>query len=156
MRMKSDKKDANSILHRKKALLGALKAEFGNITKACERVKIARITYYSYLKDSNFLSQVEAISEANIDFAEGQLIELIKGVELTETKVFCNNGKITTQDVIKKYTPDTTAIIFYLKTKGRTRGYIEHQDLNLNQPVEFVVKPTTKKLLDAVDFNQNN
>lgn len=85
----------------KKALLVALEKSMGVVTQACRTVKIDRKTFYNYCsKDPQFKQQVEAISEIALDFAESQLLKSIK------------KGS-------------DTATIFYLKTKGKKRGYIE-------------------------------
>ena len=39
------------------------------------------------------------------------------GYRHKETKVFCSQGEIITEDVIKQYPPDTQACIYWLKTK---------------------------------------
>jgi len=40
-----------------------------------------------------------------------------KGYEHPEIKVFCQNGKIVTHEVIKHYPPETAAIAFWLKNR---------------------------------------
>lgn len=110
----------------KKALLEALKKCMGNVSEACAMAGIkSRTTYYRYLEDPEFKAAVEEIEESNIDFAEGQLKKLMKGIELEDTQFFVIKGKVVAQPTIKKYAPDKAAIIFYLKTKGKKRGYVE-------------------------------
>lgn len=82
-----------------------MKASLGNITKACDAVKISRQTYYNWLEDEEFKSEVANIDEYVIDFAEHSLFKQIQE----------NN---------------TTATIFYLKTKGKHRGYVEKQEID--------------------------
>ena len=105
---------------KKEQLLQALTKSLGIVSTACASVGMSRTTYYKYYNDDEqFKSQVDDISDIAIDFAESQLFELIKG------------GNIT-------------AVIFYLKTKGKKRGYVEKQELDLgnnfptNITVEFV------------------
>ncbi len=79
---------------------------------------ISRTTYYKYYNsDEQFKEQVKSIGDEAIDFVESQLFELIK------------NGNIA-------------ATIFFLKTKGKKRGYSEKQefvvDENLNIKVDWV------------------
>ena len=79
---------------------------------------ISRTTYYKYYNsDEQFKEQVKSIGDEAIDFVESQLFELIK------------NGNIA-------------ATIFFLKTKGKKRGYSEKQefdtDENLSIKVEWV------------------
>jgi hypothetical protein len=116
---------------KKEQLLQALTKSLGIVSTACASVGMSRTTYYKYYNDDEqFKIQVDDISDIAIDFAESQLFELIKG------------GNIT-------------AVIFYLKTKGKKRGYVEKQELDLgnnfpnNITVEFVSPDgTVRKMLD--------
>lgn len=66
---------------------------------------ISRVTYYNYFKDDPvFRQKAEDIQELQIDVAEAALLKKIKK-------------------------EDTTAIIFYLKTKGKSRGYSERFEI---------------------------
>lgn len=86
---------------RKEQFLKALNAGYGIILTACEAVNISRNTYYKWKReDDEFRQRVEEIQESQIDFVESKLINAINA-------------------------NDTTAIIFYLKTKGKKRGYTE-------------------------------
>lgn len=81
--------------------LDNLKAAGGIIYVACENTGINRSTYYKWRKeDPEFATAADEVQEAQIDFVESKLMGLI------------NAG-------------DTTATIFYLKTKGKKRGYSE-------------------------------
>jgi len=89
----------------KKVLIEALEKSLGIVTIACKNVDIARSTFYKWYKeDSDFAKEVDSIGEMAIDFAESNLHKQIK-------------------DGI----PSST--IFYLKTKGKHRGYIEKHEL---------------------------
>lgn len=90
--------------HKKDVLL-ALEASLGVVTTACKKAQIDRTTFYRYLKeDADFARQVKDIENVALDFAESSLHKQIQaGV------------------------PAST--IFYLKTKGRERGYIERQEM---------------------------
>lgn len=82
----------------------------GIISYACDNVGIARKTFYQwYEKDQKFKEKVDEINEAVVDRVESKLLNLI------------NNE-------------DSNAIIFYLKTKGKKRGYVEktESDVNIN------------------------
>jgi len=94
------------IQHNKKQLLKALEESMGIVTNACKRVKLDRSTFYRYYnEDEQFASDVDSMQEYVLDFAENKLLQNI-------------------QD--KK----ETSIIFYLKTKGKKRGYIEKQEID--------------------------
>jgi len=96
------------IEHTKKALIEALEKSLGVVTTACKLVGIARSTFYEYVKDDpDFAEAVKDINEVTIDFAESQLHKQIK------------DG-------------NTTATIFYLKTKGKKRGYIEKTEIDFS------------------------
>ncbi|NOR84757.1 hypothetical protein GQ473_01435 [archaeon] len=90
--------------NKKKAMIQKLIYYLGNVTDACSDVKISRTQYYAWLdKDATFRAEVEIIPEIKLDFYESKLNELIK------------EG-------------NPTAIIFALKTQGKSRGYIEKQE----------------------------
>ena len=89
----------------KKAMIDALEKSLGVVTTACKTIGIGRTTFYQWLKDDEeFARQVDDIQNITLDFAESQLHKQIK------------EG-------------NTTATIFYLKTKGKKRGYIERQEI---------------------------
>lgn len=73
----------------------------GNISELCKSVGIHRSTYYVWMQeDEKFKAKIEAEMEGLIDFAESKLFNLM-------------NDK------------NVTAIIFFLKTRAKSRGYIE-------------------------------
>lgn len=88
----------------KKALIDALEKSLGVVTTACKTVQLDRTTFYRYVnEDLEFAKAVNDIEEVALDFVETQFHKQIqKG--------------------------DTTACIFYLKTKGKHRGYIERRE----------------------------
>ena len=97
--------------HYKKVLLEALEKSLGVVTMACKKVNIGRTTFYQWLKeDEEFSKAVQDISEVALDFAESQLHTQIK------------EG-------------NTSATIFYLKTKGKKRGYIERVEHKVQEGV---------------------
>ena len=92
---------------KKEALLVALEMSLGVVTTACKRVGITRGTYYNWLKDDKkFREAVQDINNIALDFAESKLYELIK-------------------------TNNVPATLFYLKTKGKSRGYIERSEVSV-------------------------
>lgn len=81
---------------------------FGIVTKAAKAAEISRFTFYEWLKtDPEFKHAIDSAQpeEYQIDFAEDVLMQMIKA-------------------------KNTAATIFFLKTKGRGRGYIERLDVN--------------------------
>jgi hypothetical protein len=88
---------------RKAMFIDNLKASGGIICVACESTGINRSTYYRWREsDKDFADAVDEVMEAQIDFVESKLMELVNA-------------------------HDTTATIFYLKTKGKKRGWTEKQ-----------------------------
>lgn len=84
---------------KKEKFLEALARGYGIIATACEAVNVGRTTYYRwYNSDPEFKERVDEITETQVDFVESKLMQSINA-------------------------NDTTAIIFYLKTKGKKRGY---------------------------------
>jgi hypothetical protein len=107
----------------KKEILEALEKYKGIVTNACGSIGLARSTYYNWLnEDSEFKAAVDEIQETAIDFVEGKLMQKIDGVTML--------GKGDDEDVTYVLPPDTTAIIFYLKTKGKKRGYVERTEVS--------------------------
>jgi len=103
----------------------AIKESMGNVTLACESMGITRNTFYTWVKEDKALKEViTAQKEINLDFAESQLKKLMHGVVVTEERLI--KGELV--EVRKQLAPDTASIIFFLKTQGKERGYVERQD----------------------------
>jgi hypothetical protein len=86
-------------------MIEALEKSLGVVTTACKTVGISRQTHYEWLKeDEQYRKAVDDISDVALDFAESQLHKQIQNGEVSST-------------------------IFYLKTKGKKRGYIERQEV---------------------------
>ena len=92
---------------KKETLINALEQSLGVVTVACKKADIPRSTYYKWLKeDKEFREQVKQIENVALDFAESQL-----------HKQIADNS--------------TSATIFYLKTKGKSRGYTERSEFDV-------------------------
>ena len=92
---------------KKEAVLDALEKSLGVVTTAVKSVGVARSTFYKLLKeDEDFAKEVKDIENIALDFAESQLHQQIS-----------DNS--------------TAATIFYLKTKGKSRGYTEKSELDI-------------------------
>lgn len=95
----------NKTEQHKKAIIEALEKSLGVVTTACKIVGVGRTTFYGWMKeDEVFAERVEDIQNIALDFVESKLFENIK------------DGK-------------TSEMIFYLKTKGKNRGYVERQEI---------------------------
>ena len=82
----------------------------GNLASTASALNIDRTTLWKMRKENPMLEErLKAIDEGLIDFAESKLLKAI------------SEGNIT-------------GIIFFLKTKGKNRGYVERveQDVNVN------------------------
>ena len=99
----------------KDKFLEVFATKMGNVSKACEAAQISRQTFYDWMKDNDFAGKVDEVKEGLLDFAEHQLLSNIK------------DGK-------------TAEILFYLKTKGKKRGYIERQEVDTVGDKMFEVK----------------
>ena len=101
----------------KKVMVAAMTKALGNVSLACKEAGIARVTHYEWMNvDPKYRAEIENISEMAIDYVESKLMKMIEG-------------------------GDTTAAIFYLKTKGKSRGYVERQEHQLSiapQPIQYL------------------
>lgn len=90
---------------KKKEMITALEKELGIVTAACKRTGISRKTHYNWLEqDPRYAEKVAEMPERTLDFVENALFKNIKaGVP--------------------------SAQIFYLKTKGKRRGFVEKQEI---------------------------
>ena len=106
------------------AVIEALTKSLGIVTSACKQAGISRYTFYEWMKDPDFKKRVDDISNVALDFAESKLHKLIDdGVP--------------------------SATIFYLKTKGKQRGYVERQeiDANINQTPKIIFQHADGKVI---------
>lgn len=117
---------------KKNAMVKALERSLGVVTTAAKSVGIERSTHYDWMKDDEvYRAQVEALKDVALDFAESNLHNQI------------NKG-------------DTTATIFYLKTQGKKRGYIEKTEIDhssMGEKIQAVnvTSVTPEQLDDLLD-----
>lgn len=85
-----------------------------NVSATCSAVGISRMHFYRMRKkDDKFAEGLDEIYEAMIDNVESKLLSKI------------NDG-------------DTTALIFFLKTKAKSRGYVEKVEVDSHVEIEPV------------------
>lgn len=126
----------NKTEQHKKAMIQAMQNCMANVSEATKVVGIGRTTHYQWLKDDpEYAEEVENIEQASIDFVESKLFERINGVWVDTGKVDDND-----EPIIYKSPPSDTAIIFYLKTKAKKRGYVERQEIDLGTRENQVFK----------------
>lgn len=117
----------NKVDIHKKELIQALARYKGIISTACDSVGLSRTTFYDYVNtDEAFAKEVENVNEAAIDFVEGKLFEKINGISMLGKGGTGDEGD---EDPVYTLPPSDTAIIFYLKTKGKKRGYVEKSEV---------------------------
>lgn len=103
-------------------MIEALEKSLGVVTTACKTVGIARQTHYEWMReDADYKKAVDDVADIAIDFAESQLHKQIQSGEVSST-------------------------IFYLKTKGKKRGYIERQEITGTDgkdliPINIILPP---------------
>jgi hypothetical protein len=108
----------NKIDTLKDNLIIALEKSLGIVTDACKKAKCSRTTFYDYCEtDPEFKKRVDSVGEMALDFAESSLHNQIKDGIPTST-------------------------IFYLKTKGKKRGYVERQEIDMSGNTITVFRPT--------------
>jgi len=99
---------------KKQDMLIALEKTLGVVTTAARQIGIERTTHYYWMKeDEDYKKAVQSIDDVALDFAESKLHSLIQN-------------------------DDTAATIFYLKTKGKKRGYVERQELTGNEGAPII------------------
>ncbi len=86
----------------KKAIVGCK----GMVSVVAKRLKVSWHVADHFIKDNDLLEDMAGEKETLLDFVESKLFENVNA-------------------------NDTTSIIFYLKTQGKNRGYIEKQNLDI-------------------------
>lgn len=93
----------------------AIEAAGGIVVEAAEKLGCTPKTVYQYIKRHPDLEDARnEAREITLDLAESELIKKIKA-------------------------GDTTCIIFYLKTQGKHRGYVEKQDIGVTNSGDVVI-----------------
>lgn len=102
----SRKKAILKMSNKKVRMIDALTKALGVVTIACKEIGISRQTHYDwYNNDPEYKKTVDDLADVTLDFAESMLHKQIQE-------------------------RNTTATIFFLKTKGKKRGYIERQEID--------------------------
>jgi hypothetical protein len=98
---------------KKEAMLDAMEKNLGIVTDSCRQIGISRDTHYRWLKeDKEYKRAIKDIENVALDFVESALLQQIK-----------------------KGNPLST--MFYMKCKGKKRGYIEQQDIKVTGNMKF-------------------
>jgi hypothetical protein len=118
-----NKKEQKRTTDKKVMMIKALGTTLGNVQKAIDDLKkthdytVSRTAHYKWLKeDEEYAQAVEDASDKTLDLVEEALINQVK------------NGSVQ-------------ATMFYLKTKGRNRGYNEKLDVDITsgeEPIQII------------------
>lgn len=130
----------NDTKNNKIKLLKALRKHKGVVLYAAKEAKVSPESFYNWRKkDPEFAKAVDFVMDEQIDFVERKLLDNIEA-------------------------GSDTAILFYLRTKGKKRGYQENSkqeiDMNITQ-IEFKfgedVEETKKEdeVIEEDEFKEN-
>lgn len=135
----------------KARLLNALAACHAIVSQACALAGIGRTTFYDWIKeDPAFKEAADSCAERALDFSESKLFVLIDGFEEKIDRSYTNaKGKKITKIVTKKHPPDSTAVIFHLNTKGKSRGYIKTTEFAI--PDQITKINITRRVINSKD-----
>ena len=109
----------------KKAMIEAMSKTLGVVTTACKQVGISRETHYRWMReDTDYAAACNDTENITLDFAESKLHEAIM------------EGNIA-------------AIIFFLKTKGKIRGYVERSEVAVAHTKPDLSSLTDEEIMEA-------
>lgn len=114
---------------KKKAMINALTKTLGIVSPAADQAGISTSIHYEWLKkDEKYREQVNEILEKQIDFVEGALMKLVKD-------------------------QNPASVIFYLKTKGKKRGYTEKEVETETKNINITISKTKdiEKIIDNLE-----
>ena len=110
---------------KKKIFIEALKEQLGVVTAAAKQTGVNRTTHYKWMKqDSKYKEEVDALDDLVLDFAENALFKMMKE-------------------------KNTAAVIFFLKCKGKHRGYVERSEQVIEHKGEHLKIIIEEKKPDA-------
>ena len=93
---------------KKRAMIEALEKTLGVVTSASKKCGISRTQHYQWMKeDEEYAKEVNDLDNLALDFGESKLHDLMRD-------------------------DNAPAVIFFLKTKGKKRGYVEGIDVTTN------------------------
>ena len=97
----------------------------GNVSMVARTLNVSRTTLYNYINSHSTV-------KAKLDEAREKMIDNV------ESKLYS-----------KALDGDTTAMIFFLKTQGKSRGYVERQEVTGKDGGAIIVD------WDGIDSNQD-
>ena len=135
--------EANLKMIRYMALKGATDKEMSEVLDVTEQTfnnwKKSHPDFFESLKDWK--------NEAD-EKVERSLYERATGYSHKETKFFCHEGMIISEDTEKNYPPDATSMIFWLKNRKpkvwRDKTEVDQINLDVQKPYEQYLKDLEK------------
>jgi len=122
-KMEENKKNA-----KKEELIQALEKNLGIVTNACNATRISRSAFYKwYNNDPEFKQRVDSINDIVIDFVETNFYRKIRDEQ------------------------DTAAMIFFLKSKGKKRGWNEKSHIEFSGALGLMLPAEEEKIYDEAD-----
>lgn len=110
--------ERRSTASKKKRMIAALTETGGLVASAARSVGISRDSHYTWLKaDPDYAAQVDELTESTLDRIES----LVLNMALDDSK----DVPIATR---------LQACMFYLRTKGKGRGFSYQQNVEMKQP----------------------
>jgi hypothetical protein len=116
---------------RKEEMIRALESTLGIVSAALKMVDMNKNMHYRWIKDDEeYAAKVKEIQNVTLDFVENQLLKQIR------------EG-------------NTQATIFYLRTKGKERGYIETPTIDVGtvNPIQIVLPQTLMNEPKTIDIS---
>lgn len=132
----------------------------GNLAEMARRIGCSRTILYKWVeKDPKMKEIIEDARESALDLAESRMMKLIQGVPEYVDEVDEETGRKSKRLNGWRERPDSTLIMFFLKTRGKKRGYDqsnkpqEEENNNNREPHVFTVyDPATKQTLDLTSI----
>jgi hypothetical protein len=119
-------------IKKREDFLQAYELSGGNVSVSCKKIKISRETYYRWCReDREFDKKCREVDESLLDLAETMLMKAIK------------DGK-------------TAELIFFLKTKGKVRGYVERSEVDVKDNRPDFSSYSTDELIGLLDKVESN
>lgn len=123
------KKEQKRTTLKKAAMLDAMRKNLGNVTQSLKTAAVARTAYYKWLKeDEKFAADIEQVTDYTFDFVESKIMKAIQDGNITMT-------------------------IFFAKTRMKSRGYVERQEISVDNKPAFIVrenKEAVNRVLDVI------
>ena len=117
---------------KKKLFVETFMSTLANISVCCKKIGVSRQTFYSWRNtDKAFAEEIFNAQEELIDFAETILFKKVR------------DGS-------------TAELIFFLKTKGKARGYYERQEITTDQKAPLFEVKIIDNVLDITPIEEKN